>query len=230
MAVAFDAVTSATSTSGSDITSVSLTHDPVSATDGAVIVILSLKIAVTNLSVTYDGAAMTEVTGSPITNTTQVRIFYKTNSSVAAVTVSASWTESIKGAVMGCYSFTGVNQTTLVGTLVSQTGTGTSVSQAVTAGADDITIDGLAVNKAAFCGSDNNCPGVPIAGANQTERWNLLTIGAGTGGPGIRGFGSTEAGSNPTMSASWTNSNIFSYLAVPIKAAAAAARRAFIIS
>lgn len=112
--------------------------------------------------------------------------------------------DNIAGRVI---SWTGVDQSTPIGTAVTHTDTGTSATVDVSSESGDLVIDSL---------GQRDATGL-AAGGGQTQRWQ------DTGTNDNVTACSTEPGAGTvTISWSWTNSTNFGYGAVNINAAAAA--------
>jgi hypothetical protein len=107
---------------------------------------------------------------------------------------------------VGVMTFTGVHQSTPLGTFASATGDSTSASVTVTSAAGELVFDTLVVESS----SDKAL----APGAGQTERWDLFQTVKNNGG------GSTEAGAaSVTMSWSWSGADKWSVGGVSIKPA-----------
>jgi hypothetical protein len=158
---------------------------------------------------TYGGAAMTQSgTLSDGSAGVRVSIYHYIAPATSSQTIQFDFSTAAYGCA-GSVSFTGVDQTTPTGTAATNTAAGTT-SVTVTAGgvaADDMVLD---------CVKDYT--GIPVVGADQTERWN--------GNDGT--FGEYAAGSTQLGTAggamSWTRTpapDNWTIVAVAIKAAAA---------
>ena len=189
MAVAYNA----TSSNGSDTagqTSISTTHTA-AGSDRAVVVGLSFRRQtsdVTDITVTYDGAAMTQIGTiiGPGTNVSAVALFGLLNpSTTAGATVAAAWTNGQSWTEIGVVSFTGAGS---FGTPVTQvSGSSSTPSVTIVCTANDMVIDTLATSG----GSPNSAAG------GQTERWERVATTA------FLGAGQTAAG-GVSVAMSWT--------------------------
>ncbi|MCP4857295.1 MAG: DUF4347 domain-containing protein, partial [Fuerstiella sp.] len=142
-------------------------------------------------SVTYNGTSLTLVGARDNSDTATARVeIWKLVAPVTGthnVVVNISGT-SHEGATIGVMTFTGVNQTTAVGSFASAQGDSSSPSATVSSAADEIVF-----GVAAFDDSSNwNFS----PGAGQTERWDLFT-------DKTNGAGSTEAGAASVVT-SWS--------------------------
>ncbi len=105
--------------------------------------------------------------------------------------------------VIGAATFTGVHQTTPLGTLVGRTGDSSTPSAPVSSAAGEWVFDTMAAREVSSIS----------VGAGQTQVWN-------TGVSGLRGGASTEPGAaSVTMSWSMNESKKWAIAAVPIKPA-----------
>jgi hypothetical protein len=169
------------------------------------------------ISAEYDGVAVSGVTygGVPLslvgtgseggTGWLKVWIYRLVNptSGTANVVVSFS-TAPAYGGVVGVATFTGVHQTTPLGTFATATGAGTPASVAVSSATGELVFDTLAVNDG---GSKQ-----PAVGGGQTQRWNVFPTSGS-----VWGAGSTEPGA-ATVTMSWTNTpDTWVIGAVPIR-------------
>lgn len=210
MAIAFDASSSVQSGGNSDIT---LSHT-CTGSDRLLMVGISTEYGgVTPSGVTYNGVAMTQV-GSAVINTdsfanAQLHVYRLIAPASGANNIVASFSGPPGDRGVVGVSFTGVDQTTPLGT--AQTGTQnntSSPSKDCTSGATgDLIVDFQAAH------SDL---GSATAGSGQTSRAQAL------GGRDV--ICSTEAGAaSVTMSWSVGSSRWFAQMVIPIKAAGGAA-------
>ena len=141
--------------------------------------------------VTYGGQAMTLVPNSAQSSagsTARTELWYKVapleNANDIVVTlVSSTWASA------GATSWTGVHQTTPLGTAATATATSTTPSVNVTSGRGDVVVDALA--------SDND-PVITVDGS-QTQRWNYDNSKKATG------TGSSEADGASSTTMSWSS-------------------------
>ncbi len=147
-----------------------------------------------------------------------IYMFYLLNVTAGAKTIAISWSSPSTRVVGGCVSFTGVHQTTPIGTFVSASGTSGGATVNASSVEGDMVIDTVV-------GVSMVPPDVTATvGAGQTQRWNTgFNLGAGAS---LVGAGSTEPGA-ATVTMSWTinNSMYWAIGALPVKAAGAAAGR-----
>jgi hypothetical protein len=208
MAIAFDAVTTAT---GAGVSSVSTSHATSGSDRIALAVIAWRHNTSTSVSaVTYNSVSFTEVPGSATNNSNfYVRFYYL----VAPATGANTFQVTFGGATafdIGCsiLTFTGVDQSVPLGTAANAANFGTTPSVAVSAATDDLVVD-------AVC---REHVGTFTVGAGQTQRVNTICPGGF-----IKVASSTEPGSTSvTMSWSDTNSGNWAMAAVPLKPKAAA--------
>ncbi len=127
-----------------------------------------------------------------------------TGANNVVISASATMTELNGGAI----SFTDANQTTLVGTAGTATGTSTTPSVTVSSAADEIVVDSVTIAHS----------GTFSVGAGQTQRWNAISAGW------TKYAGSTEPGA-ATTPMSWNNSasQAWAISAVSVKPVAGAA-------
>jgi len=162
MAAAYDAGSSAQEDGTSS--PLSWTHTPVG-TPSIAIVTMYIR-SFDTVSVTYGGAAMTEV---PNTYQTGSYIFYKVSPASGAQTVSVSYTPSGPHLVAGCMTFTGTGTNTPADGTNAADGDGDN-----TLTVSNTTVFDIVVENA---GNVNDCTCAPQSG--QTEVWDLE---AGTSG------------------------------------------------
>ena len=145
-------------------------------------------------NVTYAGQSLTLV-GSR-TNTASgeavMWMYALTNPPAGSNNVVVSFDKAdVDGEVIGCATFTGVNQSTPYGAFFSNTGTSTSVSLAVTSATNELVFDTVILRS-----SDFGASGSP--GANQSALWKTYynaRVGAGA---------STQAGA-ASVTETWTS-------------------------
>ena len=156
-------------------------------------------------SVTYDGVALTLVGTEAQSDDARIEIWrliaQPTGTANVVVNFSAGLDES---AVFGVMTFTGVDQTTPLGTFVSNDGDSGTASVTASSTAGELVLDVVAAENADAL----------TAGSGQTDRWNL----SGNSSPNVFGAGSTEPGAGSvTMSWSLQDSDDWAIGAVPIK-------------
>lgn len=159
----------------------------------------------TVLSVTYGGTPLTLVGDNNINGNARIALYALVNppSGTANVVVNFSSAPD-KGAVVNVTTYINVNQTTPLGTFVTDQNRNATPSLTVVSAAGELVYDVIAVR------SGNTTPA-----GGQTQRWNM------TSGQEIEGAGSTKAGAVSTTM-SWTNSGSLDWAmgAVAIKPAA----------
>lgn len=215
MAIALDA---ASSTSAMSANPVIFSHT-VSGADRFLIVGASWAngSSVTVTGVTYDSVAMTLIDeesnldsfGSPLGASLWGLIGPNTGTHDVSITFDSGGPAP---ALCGASSWTGVHQTTPLGTAAKATGDGTTPTVNVTSAANEVVVDVMV----GYLSS-----GTP--GTGQTADWNLDSLS-------VTGAGSHEAGAG-TVTMSWTIGGGFTdnwrIVAVPLKPAAAAATTSF---
>ncbi len=201
--VAIDTASSGTTT-GSSVT---IPHTT-SGTNRLMLVGVSMapKSGYTVSSITYNGDNLSVVGTRQESDKARIEIWSliapDTGAHDVVVTLSSSDHE---GAAVGVMTFTGVDQSTPLGTFTSAIDDSDSPSVNVTSAAGELVFDTLALEED---GAQNIAPG-----SGQTERWDLDV-------DKINGGGSTEPGAaNVTMSWSITDSRKWALGAVPIKPA-----------
>ncbi|MBN1421611.1 MAG: DUF2341 domain-containing protein [Planctomycetes bacterium] len=161
-------------------------------------------------SVTYAGTNLTQAGAA--TNGTAVRseIWYLVAPATGANDIVVTLSAAAQFAA-GAASFTGVHQTSPLGTFASATGTGTAPSANVSSAGYELVIDTLA---------QRNSGSTSTIGAGQVGMWNRLT-GDATADDNVRSCGSTEEGAaSVTMSWTISASRAWAIGAVPIKPSA----------
>ena len=158
--------------------------------------------------VTYNGVAMTAMSGSLVSNGQySVVWYYLINPATGSNTVSVSVTGSVFDFGGSAVSVTGADQTTAFGGVTTATGTSTTPSVNVSSASDELVIDGLSIVHS----------GTLSVGAGQTQRTNEI-CGSGF----IKHATSTEGG-GATITMSWSNSSsqawaISAFAAKPVSA------------
>jgi uncharacterized repeat protein (TIGR01451 family) len=164
--------------------------------------------SITVTSVSYAGQSLTRV-GLRTQDEAHSQMWRLVNppSGAGTVTVTVSNAASEDSIVVGVATFTGVDQTTPLGTVAGSNGTSASPSINVSSATGELVLAVLA--------ADDGRTATDAGG--QTSRWNLRTE---TGADGIRGAGSTKAGATSTT-LSWTLdvSDWWAVVAAPIKPA-----------
>lgn len=204
--MALDAVSSAAS-SGSTST-LTWSHTTSSGSNRLLVVGVTIKnrIGETVSGITYNGVPLTRIDAK--INGTNVRIEMwqlvapGTGTHDIVVTLSAS-----AKVVGGATSWTGVNQTTPIGTFASASNIIGNPTVNVSSATNEIVLDTLGVDGTATA----------TVGGGQTQHWNLTTSGLLSD---VRGAGSSETGAT-TTTMSWTlgSSQPWAIGAVPIKPA-----------
>ncbi|MCH7713488.1 MAG: hypothetical protein IIC99_07680 [Chloroflexi bacterium] len=182
VAIVFDAVSSANGKSSA----LTWSHTVGAGDDRILVVGVSLKANNVVSGVTYGGQALTLVPGSVAShaNGDRVELWYKVAPLTGANNVVVSLPSSVQ-TVAGATSWTGVHQSTPLGTAVPGTGTSATASVDVGSIVGDVVVDAVST------------AGSVTVGANQTQQWNLAQAG-------FKGGGSSEDGADTTTTMSWT--------------------------
>lgn len=213
MAVAFDAVTTDATADGAPQSSRTFSHTCTGA-NRLLIVTVSCDLDGSDVavsSITYAGVAMTQRIAVARGTLIKLALWYLAAPASGAnnvVVTLASSQEFIAAAT----SFTGVHQTTALGTAASANGISTTPTVNVSSAADEVVLDGVSVNG----------PTSYTIGASQTQRW-ARTASNATPAALVDARGSTETGA-ATTTMSWTLalSDDWVIAAVPIKPASVA--------
>jgi|GEM_PF-4853465 len=201
-AIAVDAVSTGP---GTDATTITVSHTT-SGTNRLMLVGITADLDVISVtSVTYNGVAL-DLGGSEFNGTWLTTWIYKL---VAPATGTHDMVVTFAQAVsadeghVGVITFTGVDQTTPLGTCVTRSAWSTPISVDVSSASGELVFD-------TFIAFED-----PLTvGAGQTQRWNVVQ---GTTNRGA----STEPGA-ATVTMSWTPEGGYAIVAVPIKPAPAA--------
>ncbi|MCW1885552.1 carboxypeptidase regulatory-like domain-containing protein [Luteolibacter flavescens] len=164
-------------------------------------------------TVTFNNVAMTRVSRVPSSQEAVSELWMLMNPPATTANIVVNMTDfSIGDALyLAATTFTGVNQTTPLGTTVTAIGTTTPTT--ITAGG---AVGELVYVTAAIDDSRTATP----TGATATALWNGAIGGTGDG---IRSVGSTRAGTGSTAAFAWTLSaaDTWAAIAVPIRQATA---------
>jgi uncharacterized repeat protein (TIGR01451 family) len=166
--------------------------------------------------VTYAGQALTFVGRQTSPQEVVCEIWRLVNppSGAANVVVSVAGSGTGDGLYAGAITYTGVHQTTPLGTLATASNTSTTASATVSSAANELVFGVLAL--------DDGRTATNAGG--QTERWNGRTD---SGADGVRAAAATKTGAASTA-LSWTvESDAWSVCAVPIKPAQVPATTTF---
>jgi hypothetical protein len=160
----------------------------------------------------YGGVAMTEVAVQDNTSDCAVHIWRLLSPSSGSASVTFT-NGSGRPWICAALSLAGVHQTTPEGTAVGNSASAAAASNDVTAATGDLVLDGLAIQDVSQTTS------AKTVGAGQTERVNDVRV-YNAGADDFEGAASTEAGAaSVTMSWTWTGSNQYAHIAIPILAA-----------
>lgn len=201
-----------TGSAANPFTSLTFSHTTGSGADRFMLVGISYEddntagLSVTG--VTYSGQALTFVGRQASSQEVVCEIWRLTNppSGAANVVVSVSGSGTGDSLYAGAITYTGVNQSTPLGTLATNLNTSTTASATVASAVGELVFGVLAL--------DDGRTATNTAG--QTERWNGRTE---SGDDGVRAAAATKAGAASTT-VTWTvGSDAWSVCAVPIKPA-----------
>jgi hypothetical protein len=156
-------------------------------------------------SITYNGTAFTYVGSATYSNDARAEIWRLVAPDIGTHDVVITFSDYLDyGAVAGVMTFTGVNQTTPLGTFVGANGSSAGPATVdVSSATNELVFDTV---------SCETCTSLTV-GAGQTERWNLSQSGLYA-----MGAGSTEPGA-ATVTMSWAlgSADYWAIGAVPIK-------------
>lgn len=199
MAIAADAKSSS---SGTGTSSLTWSHT-CTGTDLILVVGVETSSAEAATGVTYNGIALTLIDAQDAAALfCRSELWYLIAPATGANDIVVTMAGSATYIVGGATSWTGVDQSTPLGTAAKATGSASPATVDVTSAAGEVVLD-------AACA----IAGVTMTvGASQTSQWNLLAGGV------LRGAGSSEGGAG-TVTISWTlsASALWATVAVPIK-------------
>ncbi len=203
LAIALDAVSDMTSSNESTIT---LSHTTAAGSDRLLVVGIDIKENKNITSVTYNGVNLTNAGIADNSGNAKAEIWYLKMPDVGTYDVVVNL-DGNSDIVIGAATYTGVDQTTPLGTFVSNTGSTITASAVVSSAADEWVFDTMAVRDASSI----------TVGAGQTQQWN-------NGFGNFRGGSSTEPGAG-SVTMSWTldAAKNWAIAAVPINPATATA-------
>lgn len=212
MAIAFDAATSAATAQG---TSANISHT-CSGSDRLLIVTVGTDGRAQSVtSATYNGVALTRAIRRQHTNTDAFagfeELWYLVNPATGTNTLVLNLSTSMQvQAVIS--SYTGVHQSTPLGTAVGADGVSTGPSVIVGSAGDELVVDGLGFYK------DPAAASTLTPGAGQTRNGTQVSFANNF----VHGSSSREAGA-ASVTMSWTSSQSDNWVlvAVPIKPAGA---------
>lgn len=184
----FDATSSGVATS---TTSVTLSHTVLAnSTQRLLLVGISVEDTATAdpSSVTYNSISMTKLSSSTNGNTYSA-IYYLVAPATGANDVVVTFSSTMDSVIVGAASWSNVDQTTPLGTVATNTGSGANPSISVTAAVGDIVVD---VVSHAFSTA-------PTVDGSQSQLWNRVPAGSPN-----RGFASRETAAGTPVSMDWT--------------------------
>lgn len=207
-AIAVDIVTTAPSAKG--VAGISWSHTVSAGPNRLLVVSISFRDGnVSADSVTYNGVPLVaDVAINSPGNQNRTEIWHMVAPPVGTATVTIAMSAK-KDVAATSISFTGVNQSTPLGSPVSAAGQSTGASVTATSAVGELVLDTVTAN-----GDANGL----VVNASQTQQWNFFS------GPGdassARSGGSTKTGAS-SVAMSWTLnvSKPWSVVAVPIKPA-----------
>ncbi len=195
-----DSANNGTSTTGA--TSLSWSH--VNA-GNYLIVALSFNGAHSNLAVTYNGVAMSEIVSIANGSNRKVYLFGLINPPVGTYNVSATWTTS--RAVIGT-SISLLDAYLVAAAIASVSGTSSPTSISLPVEADCLGVDAVF----GYNGSNNTVPALTSSGSGQTAR----TTQSFTGGSSAARLRQSTITGSGTATPSWTASNFTELLQIGI--------------
>ena len=179
-------------------TSMTWSHTVGSGVDQILIVGLSTDTTVVN-SVTYGGQALTLIGSQDDPGgSSRVELWYLLAPPTGTNDIVATFADTTR-AIGGATSWSGVNQTTPLGTAVFASGSDGSATVTVTSSVGEVVVDALSANG-----------NTATPGTGQTQRWNLNQ-------GGLTGAGSSKDGA-AAVTMSWTVTDNWAIGAVPLKA------------
>lgn len=186
----------------SSATSITLSHTTGSGSDRLMLVGISTRDKTVSGTPTYGGTNLTLVGSQTSNNNAKTYIYRLIAPATGTANVVINFSGDLtKGAVVGVMTFTGVHQTTPLGTYASAQQKSATASVSVSSAASELVFNVMSVKTS----------GASV-GSGQTQRWYVNTTNECTGG------GSTKTGAATTsMSWSLSASNDWSMSAVPIK-------------
>jgi|GEM_PF-2380773 len=155
--------------------------------------------------VTYNSVAMTSVATSTNGGLT-VNLFYLVAPTGGANTVSVTLSGTANAVICGASSYTGVDQTTPLGTAATATGTSVTPSVNVTSATNELVVDVMAATVIS----------TPSADASQTSRYATFV----SAGSKSTGSGSSDEAGASSVTMSWSISSApWAIIGVPMKPA-----------
>jgi hypothetical protein len=209
------------STGQTQRTSMTISHTtPVAGTNRLMLVGVALNPSQSETvsSITYNGASLSLVGSAQQASDTRVEIWSlvapDTGTHDVVITFSANL---LYGAKAGVITFTGVNQSTPLGTYAAAAGNSTGPATVdVSSATNELVFDTVGCQGNA---TPTLCASLSV-GSGQSQRWNLTANDAGTAGEQTRSGASTEPGA-ASVTMSWTISTAgdvpWAIAAVPIK-------------
>jgi len=196
-----------TTTSAASVNLITLNHTTGSGSNRLMLVGISLKVDKgLPTSVTYGSSTLTQVGSIKNGTNAAVYLYYLLNPTSGTDIVSVNFTQAVssKGCVIGVVTYSGVDQTTPLGTYATNSGNSTSASVTVSSASTQLVIDVLDARQ--------NTTVTPSSG--QTKVYGDIVLSE------VDGLSSTKAGASSTTM-SWTlgASHEWALLAVPIKPA-----------
>ena len=191
--VVFDAATSGgQNTTGAGAHTLNVAHTTTAAANRLLVVGVSINTvntAATVTGITYGGTALTRLGfHNDAGATRRVEIWYLIAPVSGAQTVSVTYNlpAGVRvGVVAGAMTFSGVDQTVPLNSMVSNDGAGGTFSQLdIPSGTNQIVFETVAIDH-----------GLTVTqGNSQTQRWSVNTNGGGGAAGNVRGAGSTNTG------------------------------------
>jgi prepilin-type N-terminal cleavage/methylation domain-containing protein len=198
--VSVDAVSSGTTAAYTD-TTMTVAHTTGSGSDRLMLVAISYNNNddETVTGVTYNGTALTQVGERNNGNDAQVYIYILVAPDTGTHNVVINFSSALdEGAIAGVMTFTGVDQSTPLGTFASSIGDDSTPATVSISSASGELVFGVVSSEYEAL----------TASSGQDERWNMSISGAGT-----NGAGGTDAGA-PTVTMSWSLDPSYNHWAI----------------
>ncbi|MGH7701794.1 MAG: hypothetical protein ACREMO_01780, partial [Gemmatimonadales bacterium] len=165
-------------------------------------------------SITYNGVNLTFVDGISYVTNTSIRgemwqlVAPATGPHNIIVTINPNGGSGAQAIAGGAQSFTGVHQTTPLGTPATAQNENTTSTVVVSSAAGEVVVDIVAQKQ-------NSSGGTMSADAPQVERWNQITT-KGTISANARSGGSTKVPGAASVTMSWTVTSIVRWAIVGV--------------
>jgi uncharacterized repeat protein (TIGR01451 family) len=169
-------------------------------------------------SLTLVGSVIADAAASGTSARPRTEIWSLVNPPSGTANVVVTLNTGTRAITAGATTFTGVNQSTPLGTFASaQANTGTSASVTVSTADGQVVFDTASVG--AYYGTTGSAPPTATLGADQVSRWDLSAEYATSGELYVRGSGSTWASNaaSRNMTRNWTGNLPWAIGAVSVR-------------